>query len=426
MTSEVCLMNRHAIALAADSATTVTQWIDGKKEERFFKGANKIFQMSNHHPVGMMIYDTADLQRMPWEVIVKEFRTALGDRSFNSVDGYAQEFCDFVANHAHLYPADYQVSVFKEQADSAAIQYLIAVTKYDAFVHAADDAEKGAAAQAFINGHLAQVDAEAFSGYFRQEDLDGALAAHKAEILLEVEKSVSAIGLAGLVNSEIVTELAIKALLKRYHQCMAKTGVVIAGFGDHDYLPSQHEYDCFGLLLGKFLFDKKDTAVVTYTNPASIKAFATTGMVNTFALGFSPDILQSIEDGIGTALEGFAEEIRARLGAAGVPDLDGLIRQTTENFMSEWTNAALKRHGWPLRRIIGNLSVDEMAELAETLIMLQSLKEKVTQPTESVSGPIDVAVITKGDGFVWIKRKHYFDPKLNPRFFLRQGANYRA
>ncbi|MEA1869822.1 MAG: hypothetical protein U9N09_06735 [Euryarchaeota archaeon] len=39
---------------------------------------------------------------------------------------------------------------------------------------------------------------------------------------------------------------------------------------------------------------------------------------------------------------------------------------------------------------------------------------------ETVAGPIDVAVISKGDGFIWIKRKHYFERELNPQFF----ANY--
>lgn len=28
-----------------------------------------------------------------------------------------------------------------------------------------------------------------------------------------------------------------------------------------------------------------------------------------------------------------------------------------------------------------------------------------------------VAVISKGDGFVWINRKHYFKPELNAPFF---------
>ncbi len=75
-------------------------------------------------------------------------------------------------------------------------------------------------------------------------------------------------------------------------------------------------------------------------------------------------------------------------------------------------------------RIIGSLPVDEMAELAETLIMLESLKEKVTRPTESVGGPIDVCVISKSDGFVWNKRKHYFEHGLNPHYFFRQSVNF--
>jgi hypothetical protein len=37
---------------------------------------------------------------------------------------------------------------------------------------------------------------------------------------------------------------------------------------------------------------------------------------------------------------------------------------------------------------------------------------------ETVGGPIDVAVISKGDGLIWIKRKHYFSPELNRQFFV--------
>jgi hypothetical protein len=65
------------------------------------------------------------------------------------------------------------------------------------------------------------------------------------------------------------------------------------------------------------------------------------------------------------------------------------------------------------------LAVDEMANLAETLVTLESLKEKVTRPTESIGGPVDVAAITKAEGLVWIKRKHYFDLSLNARYQAR-------
>ena len=66
------------------------------------------------------------------------------------------------------------------------------------------------------------------------------------------------------------------------------------------------------------------------------------------------------------------------------------------------------------------LPKDELAAMAESLINLTSFKRKVSMEEETVGGPIDVAVISKGDGFIWIKRKHYFDRELNQQFF----ANY--
>ena len=35
---------------------------------------------------------------------------------------------------------------------------------------------------------------------------------------------------------------------------------------------------------------------------------------------------------------------------------------------------------------------------------------------ESVGGPVDVAIISKGDGLVWINRKHYFEMEKNPHY----------
>ena len=35
-----------------------------------------------------------------------------------------------------------------------------------------------------------------------------------------------------------------------------------------------------------------------------------------------------------------------------------------------------------------------------------------------------MAVISKGDGLVWVKRKHYFDKDLNLRYFERNMRLY--
>jgi hypothetical protein len=62
----------------------------------------------------------------------------------------------------------------------------------------------------------------------------------------------------------------------------------------------------------------------------------------------------------------------------------------------------------------------DLANFAEALVNITSVKRRASLDTESVGGPIDVAVISRDDGFIWVKRKHYFDPSLNPRFFARK------
>ena len=100
-------------------------------------------------------------------------------------------------------------------------------------------------------------------------------------------------------------------------------------------------------------------------------------------------------------------------------DLTAIKQKARIAFRDRVKSYIWEQHATPLRRVVSMLPVDELASLAETFVSIESLKERHTRPTETVSGPIDVAVMTKGDGFIWIKRKHYFDPKLNPRFVVR-------
>jgi hypothetical protein len=51
--------------------------------------------------------------------------------------------------------------------------------------------------------------------------------------------------------------------------------------------------------------------------------------------------------------------------------------------------------------------------MAESLVNLTSLKRKVSLQAETVGGAVDVAVVSKRDGFVWIKKNHYFKEELN-------------
>jgi hypothetical protein len=67
----------------------------------------------------------------------------------------------------------------------------------------------------------------------------------------------------------------------------------------------------------------------------------------------------------------------------------------------------------------------ELAYTAEAFVTLTSIKRKVSAQQETVGGPIDVAIVTRNEGFAWIKRKHYFDIQLNPGYNVKTfGASY--
>lgn len=76
--------------------------------------------------------------------------------------------------------------------------------------------------------------------------------------------------------------------------------------------------------------------------------------------------------------------------------------------------------------MIRSMPKQELATLASSLIEITSLKRKVSRVQETVGGEVDVAVISKSEGFVWTKRKHYFPAELNKRFFVRQFGGERT
>lgn len=65
----------------------------------------------------------------------------------------------------------------------------------------------------------------------------------------------------------------------------------------------------------------------------------------------------------------------------------------------------------------------DLGEFAEALVNLSSLQRRVNSGFETVGGPVDVAVISKAEGLVWVKRKHYFPEGLNSRFFDRNRSS---
>ena len=253
------------------------------------------------------------------------------------------------------------------------------------------------------------------------------VATWRDDLVKMIEDLQDALGLTYPTDMASFAELGILEVFKNPQEFMGTTGLVFAGFGDHEIFPAMIEYSSCGMVAGKHVSREVSRMAIDHEMPAWLSAFAQTSMSDTFSLGLSEDVYSSLMQSLNECLTPFAEEISRVSGGdiTKIDNLDALIKKTTSGISDAVLEKARHEHALPLRRVLGALPVDEMAELAETLINLQSLKEKVTKPSETVGGPIDVAVITRNEGLVWIKRKHFFDPSLNSRYMQRLATLYK-
>jgi hypothetical protein len=150
-----------------------------------------------------------------------------------------------------------------------------------------------------------------------------------------------------------------------------------------------------------------------------IQALAQTSMIDMFTDGFGSSLWGIVRRESRKSLEELLAEITAAGGTAPPAGAAPIIQAAHDRFMQTWTRENYQQNWSPLREVLATLSVQEMAHLAETLLTLESLKERVTSSSESVGGPIDVAAITKNEGLVWLKRKHFFDGDMNMRYQIR-------
>src|SRR5690625_7746226 len=98
MTAEVVIMNKLGMALAADSA--ITSGRDGV--QKIYNSANKLFLLSKHHPIGIMIYGAASFMEVPWDIIIKSYRNYLGDTKYEKVSDYMEDLLDFRSEESRV------------------------------------------------------------------------------------------------------------------------------------------------------------------------------------------------------------------------------------------------------------------------------------------------------------------------------------
>ena len=71
----------------------------------------------------------------------------------------------------------------------------------------------------------------------------------------------------------------------------------------------------------------------------------------------------------------------------------------------------LDRNLYQWEKALEDYDLQSMAALAESLVDLTGFHRILTFQQERVGGPVDVAVISKNDGFTWLNRKSWYHHK---------------
>jgi hypothetical protein len=403
MTAEVAIMNTQGIALAADSAVTLGV---GKT----YNSADKLFALSKYHPVGIMMYSSAGIMGIEWETIIKTYRDFLGSKSFDTLSEYAGDFINYLSKFPYF--TDEQMKEYLKSVCFDVFSHVLSWFLDD--LHGEFDGKE--------NIEFSQIDA-----FFTTtlKTIKEKMKKTEDEKQLKVDEDYID------ENTEIINKM-IKVVFENYQLSKKQiadlisilklnfqkcgwidnyTGIVIAGYGEREIFPAIHDF-CVGGKLGKSLiYFNEDIDKIDSKNSASICPYSQTEMVHQFVRGIDPDFAGMITDKFDAVLHSLSGLLQ---------DQDKQKGDALSSLLTDYIGATIDvAYKDPILDTVACMQKSELTAMAEAMVNLTALKRHVSTDSETVGGPIDVALITKGDGFIWIKKKTTYDPAINRH--LNQG-----
>ena len=360
-----------------------------------------------------MVYNSVNINQIPVEIIIKEYRETLKSKQYPTLEEYFSDFVNFIEKFVNQRGKnltlenifDFFLNELGASIESAKNNFIYSPIPFDIdnFLHYTTHWYKNYCKEAGFRAPEDLIENEEILSFISQPQI-------MEKFEQEKQKSPH---LSQITHIDKIKDLFIyytkTFLIQNF------TGIAIGGYGSDDIFPKVYKIHLHGNLNGKLI---KSNRVKIENEEPDIIPLAQRQMIDTFIRGVSDDILKTVnqlfELNLDSLIALITDQIKdtcnkTELGMAIKARLKENIKNINEVIDSHEKNKTLIS--------ISNLSRDEMAELAETLINLQALKYKVSPDLETVGGPVDVAIISKHDGFVWKKRKLYFPADLNFQFF---------
>lgn len=432
MTAEVALLNKSAVALAADSAATLSS---RDRQEKVFNTEDKLFELSSNQPIGVMIFNSTTFMETPIHILIKKYRAK--GKVFATVSDAASDFRAYLKEFALSldvevrgrdfgklvqYPLglvksktlkDLREKILPTIKGNEGLERIKTVAETIDPLDIADVAKKASEfyAQTFRNAQPAR-----FSGDLALKTIKGMEKKSRSKTPFEH------------LNSEEVD--LICAFLRSGATSTGSTGFVIAGFAENELFPSLRSFEVDGMIGDELRFMNESAEDITLDGAsAKVLPFAQQEMVDRFVSGVDIKSQDKIVDYCRIQLFAFTSDLMSVLDIEDDSErshlqriLDSAAETYISNLNSEGFNVIKKASRIEMEGMVEFMPKVDLAQMAESLVELTSIKRRVSRGFETAGGPIDVAVISRSDGLVWIKRKHYFPAELNPRYFERIRA----
>jgi len=425
MTAEIAILNSNAIALAADSAVTV-----GREGGKVYASADKLFQLSRNAPVGIMLYGQSMFLGVPWETIIKCYRSELGTKSFPKLEDYLKDFIQYVKRSKRMFPRKNQ----RDQVRAVVFSYFrFIVEKFkELTICEYDKNHKMTETQIQrLFANLVKEELQKTKEYSKLEGIStrivNAIKEEYSRDIAPIRKEVFGNLPMSRTTKNHLKEIFLELITsERMQEGSHDTGIVVAGFGEKEHFPKLVETTLFGMASNHPLYSEMERASIEDGGQAILVPLAQREMVFTFMDGIDPVLYSQFEEDTKRACRGIFDiiltNVKKKYSKYGA-NLERTIQDKLDNLVSDLYNENRRirtdAYRSQIMEMVASLPKDELGGMAESLVNLTKFKRRISKQQETVGGPIDVAVITKGDGFVWTKRKHYFKPELNPRYITR-------
>jgi len=424
MTAEIAILNKTVVALATDSAVTITM---GNKEEKVFDSADKLFEISNSEPIGLMLYSGMEFAEVPFPLLVKQFRDEC--QEFDTVKEYCDSFLQFLNLTAKKSSPEVQDRILANSVE-AIVSEILDTMQNVYFDLSRRQAGEPIEESSFDKVAISIVDKfeEIISNYEEAKfvgcETPPKLNDGEKNLINEIISRDFSSSKGELI--ERIYDVCELTLTKNYFG-QIRTGLVFAGFGRKEQFPTLHSFEIAGVINGHLRYCITEECDIDRDGALSrVIPFAQKQMVDRFLYGLDDSIKENIEryclSGIKLIQENFLNQFsfenqddreasNAELIAAGNSFIEGL--------RIDAFNAIQNDARQEIDNMVAFMPKSEISKMAEALIELTSIKHRISKGMETVGGPVDVAVISRSEGFVWIKRKHYFPADINSRYFER-------